>query len=383
MDKKNGSSRTTLADVARESGFSPSTISIVLNEAPLSRYVAATTKEHVREVAKRLGYRPDAFARSLRKRRSNTIGVMVFNIADPFCTLILQGIENKLYPTDFLPFIMDAHNQRQQFERYMTMLLGNRVEGLIVVANWLFIDIDFLTELEHPSVPTILVGSALQKGPIGSVLVDNENGGYLALQHLHSLGHRKIAFIRGPRQLWDSSRRWEGVLRFASESKLKLAKQWVVELTGSSDPQSSFEEGVLLTRKLLERNPGFTAILAFDDLTAFGAIRALRQAGKRVPEDCSVLGFDDVPYAALASPSLSTIRQPMEQMGALAVERILSQIQDPESSDQRQGRLELLLPELVARESTAPPRSDAKIPRREPATKKHLLTTLGVKLKKG
>jgi DNA-binding LacI/PurR family transcriptional regulator len=346
-------SRTTLMDLARESGFSPSTISIVLNEAPLSQNIAAKTKEHIRQVAKRMGYRPDAFARSLRKRRSHTIGVMIFDISDPFCTLILQGIEKTLSLTEFLPFIMDAHNQREQFERYLAMLLEYRVEGLIVIANWLFIDIDLLSELERHRIPAILVGTEMRSGPIGSVLVDNEQGGYLALEHLYSLGHRKIAFIRGPRKLWDSSRRWDGVLRFAADTGLKLSEQWVVGLTGSSDSNSSFEEGIALTHAMMERNPGFTALLAFDDLASFGAVRALREAGLRVPEDCSVLGFDDVPYAALSSPSLSTIRQPMEQMGLIAVERILKEIQDGESTEMQKGKVELLAPELLQRESTA------------------------------
>ena len=346
-------SRTTLADVARESGFSPSTISIVLNEAPLSQHVAAKTKEHIRQVAQRMGYRPDAFARSLRKRRSHTIGVMIFDISDPFCTLILRGIEKTLYPTDFLPFIMDAHNQRKQFERYLAMMLEHRVEGLIVIANWLFIDIDLLSELERHRVPAILVGSEMRNSRIGSVLVDNERGGYMALQHLCALGHRNIAFIRGPRQLWDSSRRWDGVLRFAKERELPLKEKWIVELTGSSDPASGFEEGMLLTRAMLERHPGFSALLAFDDLTSFGAIRAIRDAGMRVPEDCSVLGFDDVPYAAISSPSLSTIRQPMEQMGTLAVERLLREIHGEEKVELQDGRVDLLAPALVHRESTA------------------------------
>lgn len=346
-------SRTTLADVARESGFSPSTISIVLNEAPLSQHVAAKTKEHIRQVAQRMGYRPDAFARSLRKRRSHTIGVMIFDISDPFCTLILRGIEKTLYPTDFLPFIMDAHNQRKQFERYLAMMLEHRVEGLIVIANWLFIDIDLLSELERHRVPAILVGSEMRNSRIGSVLVDNERGGYIALQHLCALGHRNIAFIRGPRQLWDSSRRWDGVLRFAKERGLPLKEKWIVELTGSSDPASGFEEGMLLTRAMIERHPGFSALLAFDDLTSFGAIRAIRDAGMRVPEDCSVLGFDDVPYAAISSPSLSTIRQPMEQMGTLAVERLLREIHGEEKVELQDGRVDLLAPALVHRESTA------------------------------
>jgi LacI family transcriptional regulator len=304
-------------------------------------------------VAERMGYRPDAFARSLRKRRSHTIGVMIFDISDPFCTLILRGIEKTLTPTKFLPFIMDAYNQRKQFERYLAMMLEHRVEGLIVIANWLFIDIDLLSELERHRVPTILVGSEMRRGPIGSVLVDNELGGYLALQHLCSLGHRDIAFIRGPRQLWDSSRRWDGVLRFAEETGLPLKKKWIVELTGSADPNSGFEEGLSLTRAMLEDNPGFSALMAFDDLTSFGVVRALREAGMLVPEDCSVLGFDDVPYAAISSPSLSTIRQPMEQMGILAVERLLREIHQDENGELQNGLVNLLEPTLVQRESTA------------------------------
>lgn len=352
---KSAFSRITLADVARESGFSPSTISIVLNDAPLAQHVAATTKEHIRQVASRMGYRPDAFARSLRKRRSHTIGVMVFDISDPFCTLILQGIGKSLYPTEFLPFIMDAHNQREQFERYLAMLMEYRVEGLIVVTNWLFIDIDLLSEMETHHVPAVVVGSEMRKGSIRSVLVDNERGGYLALEHLYALGHRKIAFIRGPRQLWDSSRRWEGVRHFAAKVGLELCDGWVKELTGSSDPNSGFDEGHALTHDMMRHNPGFTALLAFDDLTSFGAVRALREAGQRVPEDCSVLGFDDVPYASLSSPSLSTIRQPMEQMGMIAVERLLEEIQQAETAVKRKSRVDLLAPILVPRESTTPP----------------------------
>lgn len=351
--EKDRSPRTTLADVARESGFSASTVSIVLNEAPLSRYVAATTKEHIRVVAKRMGYHPDAFARSLRRRRSHTIGVMVFDISDPWCTLILQGIEKTLYPTPFLPFIMDAHNQREQFERYLTMLLEYRVEGLVVVANWLFIDLDLLSELDRHRVPTVLVGTEMRSGTMSSVLVDNEQGGYLALQHLYSLGHRKIAFIRGPRQLWDSSRRWQGVVRFATEAGLELKEEWIAELTGSADPNSGFEDGRALTAAMLQRDNTFTALLAFDDLTSFGVIRALQQAGRNVPDDCSVLGFDDVPYAAFANPALSTVRQPMEKMGEIAARHVLEYLSHDEESDRSMGRVELLSPILVHRKSTA------------------------------
>lgn len=277
---------------------------------------------------------------------------MVFDISDPFCTLILQGIERALTPTPFLPIIMDAHNQPKQFERYLTMLLEYRVEGLIVLANWLFIDIKLIAELGKHQVPSILVGTELRGNPIGSVLVDNEQGGYLALKHLYSLGHRDIAVIRGPRQLWDSSRRWHGVRRFTEEVGLKLRKEWTAELSASSDPNSSFSDGRSLTHAMIDKRPGFTALMAFDDLTSFGAIRALREVGLQAPQDCSIIGFDDVPYSALSSPSLTTVRQPMEKMGLRAVERVLQQIHEGTQPAQP-GSIDLVAPELVERESTA------------------------------
>ncbi len=182
MRRTLNSGRITLADVARESGFSSSTVSIVLNEAPLSRYVAAKTKVLIKETSKRLGYRPDAFARSLRRRRSLTIGIMVFDISDPFCTLILKGIQKTLQPTGYLPIIMDAYNEPKQFERYLEMMLERRLEGLIIVANWLFADIEMFGDLERERIPMVMVGRSMSIGSMSSVMVDNEAGGYAALR---------------------------------------------------------------------------------------------------------------------------------------------------------------------------------------------------------
>lgn len=341
-------------DIARESGFSVSTVSLVLNEAALSRYVAARTKIVVRETAERLGYRPDASARSLRSRRSGTIGIMVFDISDPFCTLILKGIEETLHSTSYLPIIMDAHNEIKQFQRYLQMLLERRVEGLIVIANWLFVDIDPLAELEREHIPTVLVGQQRDFGGMSSLMTDNEAGGYLALQHLHSLGHKDIAVIRGPVHLPDSGKRWSGMMKFAKEKGIKLRPEWTVDLPDMSDPNSGFEGGYRLMGELLKSKERFTAVAAFDDLTAFGAIRALRQHGLRVPEDCSVIGFDDIPFSALASPSLSTIRQPMKEMGRIAAERVLKGIETIQEEKTLESEHRQMLPHIMSRESTGP-----------------------------
>src|SRR3982075_4291646 len=201
----------TIRDVAKESGFSSTTVSIVLNYAPLAPYIPPATKKRIEKAAKKLGYRPNLFARSLRSKRSHTVGVMVFDMTDPYCTLILRGIENSLYQSSFLPILTDVHNERSRFERYLEMLLDRRIEGLIVLANWLFVDIHLLGDLEKNSIPTAIIGCELETDSMSSVIVDNEIGGYMALEHLHSLGHRKIAFIRGPKALTDSAPRWGGI----------------------------------------------------------------------------------------------------------------------------------------------------------------------------
>lgn len=352
---KSKSRRVTLIDVARKSGFSPSTVSIVLSEAPLSRYVAAKTKERIRKTAQSLGYRPDVFARSLRSRRSHTVGVLVFDISDPFCVLILRGIEKTLQSTSYLPILMDAHHERKQFEGYLDLLMMRRVEGLIVVANWLFDEGGLLEGLKDKHIPTVVVGRDVSEKRIGSVIVDNDAGGYMAIKHLHDLGHRRIAVIRGPRMLSDSNRRWSGIQRFAAEQSLTLDERVVRELPGAIDPISGFEGGVQLTEELLRSRVKFTGLVAFDDLTALGTFRALARAGRSVPRDCSIIGFDDVPLAALSTPGITTIRQPMEEMGSAATHRLLEVLRETSTQREVPTNLELLPPSLVLRDSTSRP----------------------------
>src|SRR5437879_4078099 len=143
----------TMRDVAEESGFSPATVSVVLNNAPLARYIAPATKKRIAETAKKLGYRPNAMARFLRSKRSHSVGVMFFDITDPFCTPILRGIENALFSLSYVPIFADAHNQRNRFERYLEMLLEHHVEALLLGANWLVVDINLLAALSKRGIP--------------------------------------------------------------------------------------------------------------------------------------------------------------------------------------------------------------------------------------
>jgi len=231
-------------------------------------------------------------------------------------------------------------------------MLDRRIEGLIVVANWLFLDINLIADLEESSIPIAMIGTELRTDTVSSVIVDNEMGARLAVEHLYQLGHRKIAFIRGPKTLADSAPRWHGIRSFAKSTGLELDLRLIVDLPESQDPISSFEAGYKLTEELIKRKRPFTALMAFDDVTAFGAIRALAKAGLRVPEHCSVIGFDDVAACSFYTPPLTTIRQPMEAMGAMAANLVIEGINGVLEKREISAVHRKMAPELAVREST-------------------------------
>jgi len=352
MKPQNRRGLVTMRDVAKATGFSPATVSIVLNNAPLARYIASGTKKKIEETAKRLGYRPNAMARFLRSKRSQSIGVMLTDVTDPFCTPILRGIENALYPLAYLPIFADAHNQRERFERYLEMLLERHVDGLIVVANWLLVDIHVLADLNKAEVPTVTIGWEIPGNRVSFAMVDNEAGGRMALEHLYQLGHRRIAAILGPKRLIDSAPRWRGIQKFAQSVKLEIDPSLVTRLPDVFDANASFEHGYRLTEELLQKRKKFTALLAFDDLTALGSIRALAKAGISVPEQCSVIGFDDIAISGLSVPSLTTVRQPLETMGSAAVNIVMEAIKAGHENRDWGVVAQKLHAELVIRDST-------------------------------
>jgi DNA-binding LacI/PurR family transcriptional regulator len=347
------SGHVTLLDVARACGFSVSTVSIVLSEAPLSRNVAEKTRLQVRAMALKLGYHPDAFARSLRRRRSQTIGVLAYDLSDPYCIPIVRGIQEGLRPASYLPLLMDAQTQRELFDNYLEMVLERRAEGVIVIASWVFDETNLLSDIRKNNVPIVIVSRDLTERGVSSVLVDNEAGGALALRHLHELGHRKIAVIRGPKEMFDSEPRWAGIQSAAADAGIKFDPRLVLQLPNLVDPASGFDGGVECARRMLALNRPFSAVIAFDDLTALGVVRGLLGAGLRVPEDCTVLGFDDVLPAAVATPAITTIRQPLREMGLMAAEWVVEAIKAREQRREPAPRLHRAAPELVVRMSSA------------------------------
>jgi DNA-binding LacI/PurR family transcriptional regulator len=352
VQRKSG--HVTLLDIAQACGYSVSTVSIVLSEAPLSQNVAASTREQIRTMARHLGYHPDAYARSLRRRRSQTIAVLAYDLSDPFCIPIVHGIQAGLQPASYMPLLVDAQTQRKLFDNYLRMILERRAEGVIVIASWIFQETNLLEDIEKNQVPIVIVGRDLTNRNVSSLLVDNEAGGALAMRHLIELGHRHIAIIRGPEELFDTELRWQGVQRCAAEAGIKIDPRLVYQLPSITDSTSGFEGGLQFASEMLASKRPFTAVLAFDDLTALGVVRGLNSAGLKVPDDCSVVGFDDVLPAAVSTPGITTVHQPLKEMGLLASEWTLQAINAREQQREKPLHLHNASPELIVRMSTAP-----------------------------
>ena len=343
----------TIRELAKQSGFSPTTISLVLNNSPAGQHIPEKTRQKIRDLATKLGYHPNQFARSLRSSRSYALAVMVPDISDPYCAQVLLGINKSLFGSKYLPVLVDIQNSRVRFRHYAKTLLERRVEGVIAVANSLQLQTEILGTIAKRGIPVIVIGRESTQQWINSVSVDNEAGARIALEHLYEQGHRRIAFIRGPKKVVDSARRWRGITEFAKSFALPLDKKLIVEM---KDAASSSEEGFEAMNKLLRHNRQFTAVVAFDDMTAFGAIRAMTQAGVKVPKACSVVGFDDVAAAAYYNPPLTTVSHSMEKLGNLGVSIFLEASQNTNNNGKGlKATHRKLEPLLVVRKSTSAP----------------------------
>jgi DNA-binding LacI/PurR family transcriptional regulator len=328
----------TLKAVAQYLGLTPGTVSAVLNDAPSARSIPEETKNRIRAAAKELNYRPNFFARTLRNKRTYTIGVIAEEIGDSYGSAIISGIEQHLRKSGYF-FLAVAHRHDPELlSRYSQILSERGVEGIITVDT---------TVRELPTLPTVAVAGHGQLKGVTNIVLDHHQAAVLALTHLKDLQHERIAFMKGNPLSSDSKDRWEAICEVAGQLGLKIDLDLVVQI--NSDDATPML-GYPFTRELLGRKKPFTALFAYNDISAIGAIRALQEDGLRVPQDVSVMGFDDIPGAAFHAPSLTTVRQPLNRMGEVAAQSLLERIE---------GRKEYpseiaIKPELVIRESTGP-----------------------------
>jgi DNA-binding LacI/PurR family transcriptional regulator len=330
----------SLKVVADHLGLSVAAVSRVLSGAPAARSIPKITQDRIFAAAEMLNYRPNLFARSLRNRRSQTVGVIVPEVSEGYATLVLSGIEAALMQADYFYFLISHHHREEMIARSEQLFRDRAVEGVIAVDTLL---------RDRWAIPTVSVSGHHEPKDVTNIVLNHRVAAELAIDHLSGLGHRRVAFIKGQRFSSDTESRWRGIRHAMEKGGLTISPKLVTQLEGD---KPTHEPGYLATQRLLAEGEAFTALFAFNDVSAIGAIKALREAGLRVPQDVSVVGFDDVQSAAFQNPGLTTVRQPLRTMGMLAAQTVLQQIGATSSAVHAQQIV--VDPELVIRESTCP-----------------------------
>ena len=334
--------RITLKKLAESLRLSRTTISLILNDVPEAARFPEDTRKRVVESAKRLGYRPNYFARSLNRKPTHLIGVIAPDFGNGFEAALLSGFQRRLLNTGYTSIVSTHLWSPELLKRHVETLCDRGVEGLLLINS---------TPSEPPGIPAVTI--CTDRCPLWStrISIDNALGIGKALNHLASLGHREIAFIKGPVWSGDTEERWNAVRAACKTLGLRVDPRLTVQLELIETASTRHaEEGRIAAQKLLDRGKRFTALVAYNDISAIGAMSALREAGHKIPQDVSVMGFDDIEFASIAYPPLTTIRQPLREMGATAVELLFRKLAKNEVIDNICFR-----PELILRSSTCPP----------------------------
>lgn len=315
--------------------LSAATVSFVLNDAP-NRSIPESTRERVRQAARKFGYQPSHIARSLQGQRTHTVGVLLPELGDGYHSLVLSGAADVFMREGFFFFTAHHRHKKDLVAEYPGLLHARGIEGVLAI------DTHFGSP---PLLPTVAVAGHIAIPGVSNVVLDHERAAELALGHLYALGHRKIVYMRGQLFSSDSRSRWRSTLRVARSLGLQVSPDLTIRLDKDTHSPELGYPGI---QHLLLRHRSFTAVLCFNDVSAIGTIRSLHDAGLRVPADVSVMGFDDIPAAEFYTPRLTTIRQPLQQMGSIAASLLLKKIEGVKIPE-----ISRVDPELILRESTA------------------------------
>lgn len=333
----------SIADIARAAGVSHTTVSRALRESPL---ISERTRGRIQRLAQEMGYTPNAIAQSLQTRHSSTIGLVVTSIADPFFGDVVKGVEEVARAAGFSVFLSATHNDPDQEMAIIETFHRRRVDGILVASSR---TTNYKERLDHIRIPTVLINSHAESQAklLYRVSIDDRRGAHLAVEHLLQLGHRSIGYLgisSRPRSNWQRLLGYQSALTAAG---VPGCDDWVVITPGD---EASHEEDVAAGQFSLPRflDAGVTAIFCYNDMTAIGLLMACRERGIAVPQELSIIGFDDIKMASYVTPPLTTIHQPMVELGRLATQVMLNLLNN------RPGRDYMLPPTLMLRSSTAP-----------------------------
>lgn len=352
---------STINDVARHAGVSAMTVSRVINN---SGYTSRPTRERVERAIAELGYVPNALARQLRSRSTNTLALVVSDISNPFFTTIARGVEDTASAHGFAVMFCNTDESEEEEARYLRLLIERQVDGVLLVPAGG--SDKSLAMLRAHGTPTVVIDRRVPARRVDSVRSDSEAGAHALTRHLIQLGHRRIAVLSGRRAVSTSVDRVAGCRRALEEAGLELDPDLVIYGDYNFGERNQ-SDGHRMAQRVLAVSPRPSAVFAANNFIAFGAIRAIREAGLRVPDDVSVVAFDDLPAEWVMEPFLTVVAQPAYEIGRRAAELMLERLAGTRTVD---GEDVILPTELITRRSSAAPRIEDPAPlvtRRAPA----------------
>ena len=331
----------SIKDVALRAQVSTTTVSHVVNH---TRFVSDKVRAEVEAAIRELGYVPSAVARSLKSNTTKTIGMLIPNCSNPYFAEIVRSVEDHCFGAGYTLILCNTDDDPHRQGAYLQVLSEKRIDGMIIISTGE--DKDLLRLLQGLPIPTVLLDREIEEVNCDLVETAHMQGGVMATEHLLGLGHRRIACLAGPADLNSSAQRIEGWRRALTDAGLGAE---LGDLLWHSDFSS--QGGFTTMQSILALRPAPSAVFVCNDLMCIGALSAAHQAGVRVPQDLSLIGFDDIELAKFTSPTLTTIAQPKHRIGVAAVDMVLERIQD----GRVQARQVILQPELIVRNSTAGP----------------------------
>ncbi len=334
------SKRVNIDSVARAAGVSAQTVSRVVNDRP---DVSPATRARIKALMREMGYQPSAIARSLASHRIRTLGLITSDFSDYFFTQVIVGAEQEAREHGYLFMLGSPALNSQDEPEYIRLFSEQHVAGFLFARAGSEPDDQRFVELNQSGVPIVIVPGNyhISSEQLAVVDVDNRMGGLNAARHLLDAGHKRFAMIEGPAG-------WKSVNDRSAGFRLELEAQGISlsnQLVSNGD--WSYSSGHQAMRQLLERGESFTALFVHNDQMAIGAMRALRETGKRIPKDVAIVGYDDIPASEYADPPLTTVRQPMREVGTVAARLLIQKIEQNDQS----GEQVLLQPELVVRDT--------------------------------
>jgi len=317
-------SHVTLKDIGKEVGVSATTVSRALNNKPDISY---QVKQKIKEVAERLGYSPNALARSLKAKKTSSIGVLIADIADPFFAPIVKGIENTARQMGYSIILCDTGGEYEQEKLALQMMLEKRVDGLLITPSQT--EYGDILELKRKKVPFVLLGRHFDLVETGYVITDEIKGAFSATDYLVKKGHKKILFINGPDYISSAKERLVGYKRALQEHAILFDKSLVRE------DALKMEDGYRIMKQILSSGTKFTAVFAYCDFVVLGIMQALEEAKLKIPEDIAIVGYDDVAFARFLQVPLTTVHIPKYELGKEAMKllkkKIEGEIQEPQA----------------------------------------------------